>query len=175
MSDPYQQALAFILRPDVEGGFTNTLGDPGGMTNLGVTAKAWARYVGHWPTEAEMRALTPAVVAPFYKANYWTPAHCDQLPAALALCAFDAAVNEGVGHAISQLQHAVNAVADGAFGPATAKALQQRITTDGIAKVVKSYIDCRRAYYKSLAGFAKFGNGWLNRCDAVETAALRMI
>jgi len=29
-----------------EGGFVNHPADPGGMTNLGVTARSWAEYTG---------------------------------------------------------------------------------------------------------------------------------
>ena len=173
LQDGFPTCLAIVLRE--EGGFVDDRRDPGGMTNLGVTAAAWQHWIGHMPTEAEMRALTPTIVAPFYRAEYWQPAACDQLPAALALCVFDAAVNEGVPHAAEQLQAAVNAPQDGAIGPGTLRALQQVVTAFGLAKVIGTYANGRRAFYRSRKAFPVFGHGWLARVDRIETAALKLL
>ena len=51
--------LAFHALLKHEGGFVNHPKDPGGMTNLGVTKRAWEDYVGHPVDEAQMRAPTP--------------------------------------------------------------------------------------------------------------------
>lgn len=75
-----------------------------------------------------------------YREKYWEPAGCDALPWPLALTVFDMAVNAGTGTAIKLL---------------------------GNADFAK-YNEHRRSYYRSLATFATFGQGWLNRVDAIE-------
>jgi lysozyme family protein len=166
---------ASVIR--AEGGFVNDPRDPGGMTKLGVTKRAWEAYTGHPVTEAEMRAFTPASVAPFYRANYWNPVHGDSLPPALALCLFHVSVNAGPRRAAKLLQTVVGATSDGAIGPATiaavTKATSARVA--GLATLVGAFQDGLRAYYRSLSTFPTFGKGWLNRAAAVEKEALGMI
>ena len=60
---------------------SNNPRDPGGMTNLGVTKRAWEAWVGHSVDEQDMRSLTPESVGPFYRAMYWNAAHGGSLPA----------------------------------------------------------------------------------------------
>ena len=69
MTENFEKSLALVLA--AEGSFVNHPSDPGGMTNLGVTQKAWRDWVKHGVDEAEMRALTPELVAPIYKSKYW--------------------------------------------------------------------------------------------------------
>ena len=38
--------------------------------------------------------------------------------------------------------------------------------------MIRAMSDQRRRRYRTLAGFAAFGRGWLNRTDAVEALAL---
>ena len=67
MQENYDKCFELLLH--YEGGFVNNPHDPGGMTNLGVTKKAWEAFVGKEVDEDEMRALTPEVVGPFYKSH----------------------------------------------------------------------------------------------------------
>ncbi len=67
MKENFDSALAAILHH--EGGFVNHPKDPGGMTNLGVTKRVWEEWVGHEVDEKAMRALTPEIVGPMYKAK----------------------------------------------------------------------------------------------------------
>jgi len=76
-----------------------------------------------------------------YREKYWEPVGGDALPWPLSLTVFDFAVNAGVGKAIELL---------------------------GIVKDFAAYNEGRRAYYRSLRQFAVFGQGWLNRVDAIE-------
>ena len=87
----FARALAYILRPDVEGGLCDDPEDPGGLTNCGYSLRAHPEM-----TPAEIRALTPTTVAPLYQLDYWVPIHGDELPDALAFAVFDFAVNSGV-------------------------------------------------------------------------------
>lgn len=169
----FTDCLAILLKE--EGGFVNNPHDPGGITNLGVTAKTWAAWTGTKPTEADMRALTPERVGPLYRTRYWNAVLADCLPPALALIVFDFAVNAGPARAAKMLQGVVGASQDGSVGPATLKALQALAGAKGLAEVVRSYMNARRAYYRSLGTFGTFGKGWLARCDRIETNALRMV
>lgn len=161
--DAFDKALAVILRH--EGGFVNHPRDPGGMTNLGVTKNTWEAWTGKPATEATMRALTPATVAPLYRKNYWEKAGCDKLHPGIALCVFDFAVNAGPARAVRYLQKVVGTAQDGVIGPATlemANAWADRALVD-------LYQEAREGYYRSLGTFATFGRGWLRR--VAETTA----
>ena len=170
----FDTCLASVLRS--EGGFVNDSRDSGGMTNLGVTKHAWESWVGHSVDEAEIRALVPMTVGPFYRAMYWNPIHGDSLPPALALCVFHVSVNAGPRRAARLLQSVVGATPDGAIGPATLAAVtrlaQSRVA--GLSTIVDTFQDALRAYYRSLATFPTFGKGWLNRAADVEAQALAM-
>ena len=169
----FDDALAVVLK--MEGGFVDDPHDPGGMTNLGVTKAVWEHWVGRSASESDMRSLTPTKVAPLYRAQYWNALQCDALPVPLALCLFDFGVNAGVSRAARYLQQVVNVTVDGHIGPATLRATQQFVSTNGLAEFIRRYSIARTAYYKSLPTFNRFGTGWLNRVNAVETAALKML
>lgn len=159
-----------------EGGWSNDPADPGGITNWGVTKRAWEAWVGHPVTISDMHLLTPAIVAPFYRANYWNPMHGDSLPPALALVLFHCAVNAGPKRAAMLLQHVVDTAPDGALGPATiaavAKAISSRVS--GLATLITAFQDALREFYRSLHNFDVFGTGWLNRAADVQRQAEAM-
>lgn len=169
MKQNFEKALAQILKS--EGGFVNHPADPGGMTNLGVTKKVWEAFVGHPVDEAQMRALTPATVAPLYKREYWDKVKGDDLPSGIDYLVFDAAVNMGTSRAIKLLQQSVGATVDGAIGPGTLGAVAKA----DAKHILKTYSDVKTVFYKSLASFPTFGKGWLNRVAEVENHATTMI
>lgn len=169
----FDKCLPMLLKH--EGGYVNHPRDPGGMTNLGVTRRVWEDYSGKPADEATMRALTPSKVAPLYKARYWTPVGCDDLPPALAHCVFDFSVNAGPGKAAKYLQKLVGAATDGKVGRATLEAVQAFVRAHGVAEAVRGYQQLRRTFYHGLSTFDTFGRGWIRRVDRVETEALKMI
>jgi lysozyme family protein len=161
----FDTSLSFVLK--AEGGFVDDPRDPGGMTNLGVTRATLASYRGHPVTEAEMRSLTPALVSPVYKRDYWDKVRGDDLPPVLAFLTFEFGVNAGVSRAIRLLQEAVGVDADGLIGPATLKAAQA-VHPDNF---IQSFEEEMKAFYRSLSGFPVYGKGWLNRvASAAEFA-----
>lgn len=167
----FSSALKEILKH--EGGFVNHPADPGGITNLGVTKRAYEAYVGRTVSEAEMKKLTPTVVAPFYKTQYWDRVRGDELPAGIDLCVFDFGVNAGPGRAIKLLQRLIGVADDGVIGPMTVNATRAFAERHGVDYVITQYQQLRRNYYKSLSTFKVFGKGWLRRVDEVEKTALR--
>lgn len=166
----FDEALAVILRH--EGGYVNHPRDPGGMTNLGVTKRVWEAWIKQPVDEAAMRALTPALVAPLYRANYWEASGADQLPAGLALCVFDFAVNAGPSRAVRYLQQTVGATIDGVFGPQTLAEVEKDIRATSEAALIRQYQAAREAYYRSLNTFPTFGKGWLRRVAETTEKAL---
>ena len=156
-----------------EGGYVHHEKDPGGMTNLGVTARVWEEWVGHPVNEKEMRALTPLMVGPLYKRKYWDACRCDDLISGLDYCVFDVAVNSGPGRAIKFLQSCVGVTADGGFGPATFAAVKE--AEKDPVKLIELYCAKRLEFLQSLKTFDTFGKGWSRRVAEVKEEALKML
>lgn len=161
---------AFRLMLAHEGGYVNHPKDPGGVTNLGVTKRAWEAYTGRSSTDREMRSLTPAKVEPFYKSRYWDAVKADQLPPGLDFCLFDTCVNSGPSRASMLLQGSLGVVADGAIGPHTIDAVHRQGNSD----LIGHYCAARLAFLKSLPTWPTFGKGWARRVREVETQARGM-
>lgn len=169
MNGNFEQCLALVLKS--EGGFVNNPRDPGGMTNLGVTKVTYEGYVNRHVDEAEMRSLTPALVAPLYKKMYWDRIKGDALPVGVDYCLFDLAVNSGVGKAGKLLQMALNLPEDGIIGPITLHALEARDPHEIIEQVCQE----RLAFLQSLGTWNTFGKGWGRRVAEVEQHATAML
>jgi len=165
MRDNFEDCLARVLAS--EGGFVNNPKDPGGMTNLGCTKAVWEEFVGHPVSEADMRALTPDLVAPLYRRKYWDKVSGDQLPKGLDYAVFDAAINSGPGRAAKWLQQLVGVTADGAIGPGTLAA----VATKPVQTLIAQYNDTRLQFLESLPTWGTFGKGWGNRIAHVQSAA----
>ena len=165
MKENFEQALNNVLKS--EGGYSNLSSDPGGMTNLGCTKAVWEEFVGHPVSEADMRGLTPADVAPLYKRKYWDKVSGDDLPAGLDYAIFDAAINSGPGRAAKWLQEAVGVVADGAIGKGTLAA----VAAFDVQELIKAYNDKRLGFLQGLPTFGTFGKGWTNRVASVQAVS----
>lgn len=168
MKHNWEEALAHVLQH--EGGYVNHPADPGGMTNLGVTKRVWEEWTGKRVSEADMRALTPALVAPMYKKRYWDVVRGDDLPTGVDLCVFDAAVNAGAGRASKFLQQAVGVTADGQIGPKTLSA----VTAKPADEIIEAFCALREAHYKSLNTFETFGKGWMRRLASIKAESTDM-
>jgi lysozyme family protein len=164
----FEACLPVILA--AEGGFIDDPADPGGATNLGVTRATLCGWLGRTATIADIEALTPAAVAPIYRARYWNPARAGDCPPGVDLMVFDEAVNQGVGRALASLQAALGVTADGAFGPATRAA----IAAADLARLIRAIAADRASHYRALPTFPRFGRGWLARLDRTTALALDM-
>lgn len=168
MKENWEQCFALVLKH--EGGFVNHPKDPGGMTNLGVTRTNWELYLDHDVTEADMRALTPEMVKPFYKKNYWDRIRGDELPSGVDYATYDLAVNSGTNRAARYLQNIAGVIEDGVIGPQSLKAIQK---CDPI-KTADAICDMRMKFLKSLSTFETFGKGWTIRVNDVKAKATEM-
>lgn len=168
MKDNFDASFKMVLSH--EGGYVNDPRDPGGATNLGVTKATWESYVDHDVTEAEMRALTPAKVAPLYKARYWDAVRGDDLPAGVDFAMFDFAVNSGPVRAIRTLQSSLAVPTDGMIGPRTLKAVS--MIEPGV--VIDNLCRERVQFLARLSTYKTFGRGWIRRVNEVEVQAREM-
>jgi lysozyme family protein len=168
MNENWEKSFQMVLKS--EGGFVNNPKDPGGMTNLGVTKKVWEEFVGHEVDEAEMRALTPELVKPLYKKNYWDKIKGDQLPIGVDYAAYDLSVNSGTGRAAKYLQRIAGVPDDGAIGPKSVEAIQS-CDPD---QTVDALCDMRLEFLKRLPTWDTFGKGWGRRVEEVKAKALEM-
>ena len=174
-NDVFDAALAHVL--EMEGHWSNDPHDPGGPTNRGITLAVYAAAKGVALTDAnraqlidELKQIDPALVRKIYAERYWDLSLAARLPAQLAVMHFDAAVNHGVGNAARMMQEALGVVVDGEIGPQTLAAVR----TQAVGEVVARYADIRRARYRSLHHFWRFGRGWLRRVDRTTAAAERI-
>ena len=168
MKENWDECFDMVIKS--EGGFVNHPKDPGGMTNLGVTRSAWEAFINRKVTEDEMRALTPELVKPFYKALYWDRLKGDVLPDGVDYAAYDFAVNSGPHRAAQYLQEIAGVTADGMIGPKSIEAIKScdaKETADAIC-------DMRLDFLKRLATFDTFGKGWTGRVSRVKDKAISM-
>ena len=163
--------LAFHALLKHEGGFVNHPKDPGGMTNLGVTKRAWEDYVGHPVDEAQMRALTPETVETFYRERYWNVIGADSLPGGVDYCVFDCTVNSGPRQAVRLLQRAARVTDDGILGANTLNAVRGMDPR----LLISRYTAARLDFLQKLPAFTSFGKGWVRRVREVETLAATLI
>lgn len=176
MKENFPQAVALLLK--TEGGYVDDAHDPGGRTNLGVTQAAWEAFRGTPSSEAEMRALTPKDVIPFYRVRYWDACKCDALPDGLDYVIFDYAVNSGPSRAIHSLQEILGVPADGKIGPKTLAA----VSTRAVENLIQGVCDSRLAFMRAAKNpktqeplWPRFGRGWGRRVADVQGIALRMV
>lgn len=172
MLENFDKCMNFVFQE--EGGYGNHPKDPGGMTNLGITAKVWEEWTGHPVDEKQMRALTKADVVPLYQRKYWNVARCSELPSGLDLCVFDTAVNSGPGRAIKLLQGCLGVTVDGAIGPKTL-AVANQFRDTALVHLIEDYCASRQAFLISLPTFGTFGKGWTARVNRLHEAAIAMV
>lgn len=168
MKENWDKCFSLVL--ENEGGFVNNPKDPGGMTNLGVTKQVWESWVDRDVTESEMRSLTPNIVKPLYKKNYWDKIRGDQLPLGVDYAAYDFAVNSGIGKSSRILQQIAAVPADGIIGPQSIAA----ILACNPDEMIDTICDTRLQFLKNLPTWATFGRGWQSRVDSVKATALQM-
>jgi lysozyme family protein len=134
-----------------EGGYVNNPDDPGGETKYGISKRA---YPG-----VDIAGLTLDDARAIYEQDYWIPVRGDELPDAIALNVFDAAVNHGVRNAVRILQGALGVGVDGIMGPITFKAAWR---VNPLIAAIR-FNAARLEFYTTLQTFNSFGRGWVRR------------
>lgn len=173
-----------------EGGKVNHKDDPGGRTNKGVTQAtftAWLKRIGK--PSRDVYTITDEETKAIYHDEYWTPAHCDELPYGLDLIVFDTAINSGVNRAGILLQATLNKfltsaralVIDGDVGSKTIDAAKS-FGYGALPGVIDEYCNRRLAFMQGIRNkqtgkllWASFGKGWGARVGNVRTVGKSMI
>ncbi|HEY8612121.1 MAG TPA: glycosyl hydrolase 108 family protein [Roseomonas sp.] len=166
--DRFDACLDAVL--EAEGGFVNHPSDPGGATNMGITRRTLSEFREVEATVEDVRVLTRTEAREIYRARYWTPMRCAELPAGIDLMVFDFGVNAGPGRSLRLLQRSVGVAPDGSIGPITLAAVRACRAPDLIARLAEG----RLAYYRGLEAFPIFGRGWTRRVDHARQGALAM-
>lgn len=109
MITDWNDGISFVL--EQEGGLTNDLNDPGGITKFGISKKSYP--------DVDIASLTLEQAKEIYQRDFWKPCKCDELPREFAISLFDSAVNQGTQVAIRIMQKALKVKDDGIMGPKT--------------------------------------------------------
>lgn len=166
-------AVAFILQREgaLDASFqpTPTLGyvcdpdDLGGETKGGISKRSYPHL--------DIAALTLDRIVRIYYRDFYKPMQGSELPAAIALMAFDACVQHGATNATLMLQEISDCTADGKIGPITLRAVHCRDVNYLIAR----YGLRRAQFYARILikkpSQAKYIDGWHNRLVLLTNAA----
>lgn len=150
-----------------EGGFGADPRDPGNWTGgkegsgelkgtkYGISA---ARY-----PNLDIMNLNNLQAEVLYRMDYWDACKCNELPPALAVMVFDAAVQHGAGtaehDAPAMLQRAIGSIPDGKIGPKTIEAAQKIDT----AKALRNLFTERAIHYSNNRNWTVYKQGWMKR------------
>lgn len=176
LPDTFSIALAWLLRPDVEGGEVNHPADRGGHTKYGIADAADGKKDGMADLDRDgqpdiaIRDLTSAHTELFYRVNYWLPARCDRVDSVcplIAIALFDCAVHHSPGRAVRQLQQALGVMADGVLGSQTLRVLAAKTGQDGGRALLLALLEVRASFMLGIVRKdpSQWANawGWINR------------
>lgn len=167
----FPRALKLVLVD--EGGLDDDPHDHGGRTAHGIIQREYDGFrARHNLPRQDVWKITPAEYTEIYHDRYWMP-WCDRLPAGVDYAFFDACVNAGPAQAARTLQRALGIRTDGNMGDVTLAAAK-RHAEDDVEALIQDFCAARRAFYRALAQFPRYGRGWLARVDHVERAAKAM-
>lgn len=152
MNSTFDDAVALIF--EHEGGLVRNPNDPGGITKYGISVAAYP----HLGPDG-ISALTRDEAAQIYREDYWEAIKGDDMPPAVSVAVFDAAVNSGVHRSSIWLQSALNVTRDGKIGPTTIRASRSKPAVDTLSEI----LTLRMRFYTSLETWKHFGNGWTRR------------
>jgi lysozyme family protein len=146
---PFESAIAFLLGPDIEGGYVNDPRDPGGETKFGISKRAYP--------DLDIRNLSREAAIEIYERDYWDACRCDEFPAWIAVAVFDCAVNQGIAAAGTILQRLARVKPDGIIGRVTVAAVRTR------PPQLIDYLAARALRYAQTKNFSTYGRGWIRR------------
>lgn len=170
--DRFEYCLGVAL--GFEGGVSNNKADRGGLTNCGVTQRAYDSFrVGKSMQKRAVTLITDAEIKELYTSGYWLPAKCNVSPPPVDLVLFDVSVNSGPKRAIKMLQKALALPDDGSFGPATGKALSSAEPVQTALRMLDAREDFYHAIVAADAGQLVFLKGWLNRTEKLRRIVRR--
>lgn len=169
VAETFPHALRLVLVD--EGGLDDDPHDHGGRTAHGIIQREYDGFrARHGLPPQDVWRITPAEYTEIYHDRYWMP-WCDRLPAGLDYAFFDACVNAGPAQATRTLQRALKLRVDGFMGDVTLGRVHALAEEGDLDALIHEFCAARRAFYRALAQFPRYGRGWLARVDHVERAA----
>lgn len=174
MQSDFTKCMPIILR--YEGGYSNHLRDPGGVTLEGVIQRVYDGYrarkgLPQRPLTADMRRTAEWIAErnDIYRLQYWNAIRGDELPEGVDLFLFDAAVNSGPFQAVKWLQRALKLnLVDGHLGEGTMAALHAHPDHDALIADMASR---RLGMLQQLNTWDAFGTGWASRVASCKRIA----
>lgn len=168
----YEIAIAIILSPAVEGGYSDHPADSGGATNMGITAHSLADYNKRRGKDWTIPTLDRDQAREFYFDEYWIPMRLHEIgDQAVKNVLFATAIHTGIHTAVLNLQWIVGAKADGIIGPKTIAMINYSTASENI---VNRYCDSIKDYYKDLVKRKPekvvFIKGWTKRINSFRIA-----
>lgn len=154
MTPAAKTAIDLVLKH--EGGLVDHPRDPGGLTNFGISLRAYPEL-----GRDGIRNLTREQAAEIYERDYWQKIRGDELPLPVAVMVLDAAVNSGVRRSVQWLQRALRVADDGVIGPVTIGAAHEADVLDLLRELASNRIQ----FLMGLPTWDTFGNGWGRRID----------
>lgn len=147
---------------ELEGGYANVVGDPGGPTKYGITKMTYP--------DLDIAGLTEAEAANIYKRDYWDMYNYGLIRSQrVATKIFTIAVNLPVRNAHKLLQQAANdigghhLVVDGIIGPLTIDAVNNTSKSRLVRELRYQQIRYYLRRIEQVPVLAKFRNGWISR------------
>jgi peptidoglycan L-alanyl-D-glutamate endopeptidase CwlK len=142
---------------------------------MGITQETLKRWRKHDVSKKDVKNLQRDEAWQIFRAFYWKPLRCDEMPIALALMTYNAGVNSGIGRGARWLQEALNRQGanlevDGSVGPLTLNACAQF----DVEQAVNDFAGIQESFLRGLGTFSAFGKGWMNRLNDVKSRALGM-
>ena len=133
-----------------EGGLSANNRDPGGLTQFGISQRAYPNL--------DIARLTREQAIDIYHHDYWIMVRGDYLQTGLDLLVFDTAINMGCDAAARLLQEAVGVTVDGIIGPVTIDHARQ-----AMPELLVYYCALRAWHYEINRNEDEFGKGWFRR------------
>lgn len=157
MTEAATRCVAFVLRN--EGGLVNHPSDPGGVTNYGISQRAYPSL--------DVRALKRSEAEEIYLRDYWTPIRGDELPEPIALVLLDFAVNSGVPRALRMGLDELLLRNDVGMTSELATAIRLRATGSAAVSLAEKIVRARALFLTNLGctrrGAEDFLSGWMRR------------
>ena len=171
MTPLFDKAFAVIVGH--EAGYSNDHGDNGNWTGGKVGAGEF-KGTKYGISAASYLALDIVNLQledakAIYFRDYWLPLNADMLPPAIALVAFDGAVNASVKQAAMWLQAALNVAQDGVIGRQTLNAV--RMVRD-VEPVIVEMLALRNEHNRKAQTADRHGLGWSRRLFKLSYQAI---